>query len=105
MRIVQLLRPSRWLAAGLVACCLGSAQVAHAQFANGFYYYNPRTGFSYSQGAAFGNGYYNGGFAVSTPHYSYSTGYGYGGGYRHRHYWGGSSYSNHRHAYSQYWRH
>jgi hypothetical protein len=60
-----------------------------AQYSSTFYYRNPRTGFTYSQGASYGRGYYSGGFSYSTPQQSMSSFSGYGGG----RYWSGLSYA------------
>ena len=60
-----------------------------AQYSSTFYYRNPRTGFTYSQGATYGRGYYSGGFSYSTPQQSMSSFNGYGGG----RYWSGLSYA------------
>jgi hypothetical protein len=61
---------------------------ANAQYSSSFYYHNPQTGFTYSQGATYGRGYYSGGFSYSTPQQSFSSNTGYGGG----RYWNGLSY-------------
>jgi len=57
----------------MIALAWGCSESAQAQSAYHFHYHNPRTGFSYSQGAVQGQGYYAGGFSYSNRNRSFST--------------------------------
>lgn len=78
----------RLVAIAAAGACLAMGTRANAQNWSGFSYSNPRTGFSYSQQAFYGRGYYSSGFGVSTPRYNVATGSGWGAAP----YWGGPGY-------------
>lgn len=70
---------------------------ARAQTGTSFYYYNPRTGMSYSQAVGVGPGSAYGGFTYSRGGRTYSA----GSGYRGRRYYSGMSYANPNFGYGQ----
>ena len=76
-----------------------AAATAEAQYTSSFSYYNPRTGFSYSQGSAVGSGYASSGFQYGNRTRSYGAGAGYYG----RSYWGNNQYNGPAGGYGQSW--
>ena len=87
------------VAAIVLAGAVRSGAPAQAQYASGFSYYNPRSGFGYSQGWSMGRHSYAGGFSVVTPRYGFSSYNGFGPGQS----FGGMQYVNRRHFYSHGW--
>lgn len=73
----------------LLGLWAGLGETANAQYGTRFDYHNPRSGFTYSQGAYYGPRYYYGGFAYATPYRSYASFYRYGS-QRDRHRLGGN---------------
>jgi len=78
------------LGAIVLAAVTLAAEPAWAQYGTSFYYYNPRTGRSYSQQVYVGHGAAYGGFSYSRPGRTYSA----GSGYRGRTYYGHQFYAS-----------
>ncbi|HQU45661.1 MAG TPA: hypothetical protein PK867_22800 [Pirellulales bacterium] len=72
------------------------ASPVHAQYGSTFSYFNPRTGFGYSQSWGLGRNSYAGGFSVRTRNFGYST----YGGYAPGRTFSSSTYANPRYLYS-----
>lgn len=85
------------MAMGLFAALATNGGTASAQYGSSFYYHNPRTGFTYSQGVGMGRHSAYGGFSVQTRNFSGGAYSGYRGPY----YTNGIGYANRRYSYSQ----